>query len=188
MVSVTSREESGSTSSSAWKSRMRTVPAEVGPANNVPNIRAGQRRAPRRKRRDKRLRVELCRRFSRHRMPAETIERGSGRWRRAEVDTRNFAFGRSRDFEELARFEIAHARNHIGRKLLHAGVEIAHRSVVITARILQRVFNLVERGLKLGKVVRGAKLRVGFRERKELAQSTAQHSLGLTFGRGTLRG
>ena len=53
---------------------------------------------------------------------------------------------------------------------------------------MQRVFDLVERGLKLREILRGAKLRIGFREREELAQGAGQHALGLPFGRGALRG
>src|SRR5438309_11068912 len=96
--------------------------------------------------------------------------RDSGRRRGAEADMRDFAFRRSRDFKEFAGFEIAHAGDNVGGELLDARVEVAHGSVVIAARVLQGVFDLVQGGWELGTVVRSAKLRVGFRERNELAQ------------------
>src|SRR4029077_4501480 len=167
MVSVTSRLESGRTLSSAWKSRMRRVRAEAGTPSSAASTKPKQRRTPQETRRGGRF----CRGIARHRIRAERMERGSGRRRRAEADVRDFAFDRGRDFKEFAGFEIAHAGNHVRRELLDARIEVAHGGVVIAARVLQRVFDLAKRGLKLGKVVSGAKLRVGFREREELAQS-----------------
>src|SRR5690242_9622373 len=185
IVSVTSREESGRTSSSAWKSRMRRERAEAG--KSAPSRKA-RKASVARQTRGKRIRTQLRRGVPRDRMPAESIELGLGGGRRAEADARNFALGGSRDFEEFARFEIAHASDDIGRKLLDAGVEVAHGSVVIAARVLQRVFDLVQGGLELAKILGRAELRVGFREREELAQGAGQHAFGLALGRRTLRG
>src|SRR5579863_9419795 len=67
----------------------------------------------------------------------------------AEADLRHFAFGRRGDLEELARLEIEHARENIGRKLSDLGVEVSHDRVVIAARVLDVVFERVQCLLKL---------------------------------------
>src|SRR2546423_6713817 len=114
MFSVTSREESGSTSSSAWNSRMRTESAQAE-AKPAASTSARQSKARCQKRPETWWKRCSRRNVRRQRMRAERMERDSGCRRGAEADARNFAFGRGGDFKELPLLEIAHARNHIGR-------------------------------------------------------------------------
>src|SRR5947209_1889634 len=124
MVSVTSSDESGRTMSSAWKSRMRSVRAEAGRLKSAATTKPKQRSAfvrdafardisrktPREEWRGR------CLRRGRWKYPqtAQTMARGSGRRSGAEAHMRNFALSRCRDFEEFARFEVAHSGNHVG--------------------------------------------------------------------------
>ena len=55
-------------------------------------------------------------------------------------------------------------------KLRDLRVEVANHGVVIAARVLDAVFNLIESLLKLRETLDCAKLRVGFGEREDLAQ------------------
>ena len=72
-------------------------------------------------------------------------------------------------------------------KLRDFRVEVAHDGVVIAARILHAVFNLVQRVLKLIEAFHGAKLRVGFGESKYLAQRGSERAFGFCFRGGPLR-
>src|ERR1700751_2402952 len=165
MVSVTSSQESGSTTSSEWKSRIRSVRAEAGSVKSAPTRKPSQTSALVRDIRPKKRREKWrgrCLRRGRWKYPltAQTMASGSGRRSGAEADMRNFALCRCGDFEEFARFEVAHSGNHVGRELLDASIEVAHRGVVIAAGVLQRVFDLVECGLQLGEILCSAKLRI----------------------------
>src|SRR6202046_2916288 len=78
----------------------------------------------------------------------------------AEADLRNFALSRRADLEKLTRLEVEHARNDVGRELCDFRVEVAHHRVVIATRVLDAVFNLIQRVLKLSERFHGAQLRV----------------------------
>src|SRR5579875_2338936 len=96
-----------------------------------------------------------------------------------KTDFGNFAFRRRLDFEKFAGFEIEHAGDDVGRKLHNLGIEIADDGVVVAARVLDAVFELVQRG---------AQLRIGFGEGEDLAQSGGEHVFGAGFRGGPLRG
>ena len=58
----------------------------------------------------------------------------------AETYLGGFALGRSGDLEEIARLEIEHAGDDVRREFLNFGIQIADYRVVITARVLNGVF------------------------------------------------
>ena len=62
----------------------------------------------------------------------------------AEADFRHFALGGGADLEKFALLEVTHAGNNVGGELLNHRVEIADHGVVVAARILQVVFNLIQ--------------------------------------------
>src|SRR5574340_271796 len=78
----------------------------------------------------------------------------------------NFAFRRRAEFEKLARFEIEHAGDDVRWKLRDLRVEVAHHGVVITARVLNRVLDLIERLLQLVEALHGPQLRIRFGQRE----------------------
>src|SRR5579872_4805205 len=109
MVSVTSREESGRTSRSAWKLRMRSSRAASGEAARHANRKAAT--------------MQAARPAVRAIGVARAMGSGSGRRSRsAETDLRNFAFGGRADLEKFARLESAHAGDEIGGKLRDARI------------------------------------------------------------------
>ena len=90
--------------------------------------------------------------------------------RAAKTDFGNLAFRGRADLEEFARLEIEHARDDVRREDGDFGVEVADHGVVIPARVLHAVFDLIQRLLKLRETFDGAKLRISFRECENLAQ------------------
>src|SRR5258708_33349645 len=96
--------------------------------------------------------------------PFLTLAASSGRLRvgRVEADLRDFALGRCGDLEKLAWLEIEHSGDDVGGELLDLGVEVAYYSIVVAARILDRVFELRQRVLELRERFDGAQLWIGF--------------------------
>src|ERR1700674_5862331 len=86
--------------------------------------------------------------------------------RRVEANPGSFALGRGRDFKEFTRLEAKHVRNDVGGELLDLRIEIANDGIVVTASILNSIFNLGQRRLQGGETFDGAELRVGFGEGK----------------------
>src|ERR1700730_1777624 len=68
--------------------------------------------------------------------------------RRAKADFRRFPLGRGGDFEEFARFESQHVGENIRGELLNFGIQISDHGIVITPRVLYRIFNLRQRSLE----------------------------------------
>src|ERR1700693_1091698 len=98
--------------------------------------------------------------------------------RAAEAHLGNLALGWCADLEELARLEVEHARENIGRELRDFCIEVAHDGIVVAPGILEAVFDLTERGLELREAFTGAELRVGLGQSKHLAQRRAERALG----------
>src|SRR5712671_7866695 len=71
-----------------------------------------------------------------------------------------FAIGRSFHFKELPRLEAEHARNDIGREGLDAGVEVPYHGVVVAPRVLDIVFDRVQRILQPRKLLRRFQFRI----------------------------
>ncbi len=88
--------------------------------------------------------------------------------RRLELHVGNGAFGGIGDLKELPLLEVEHPRNDVGRERLNFGVEVAHHGVVVTARILQRVFQLGERLLQRLELGVGLQVGIGFGNREQI--------------------
>src|SRR5215467_12836451 len=84
-----------------------------------------------------------------------------------EADFGSFSLGCSRDFEKLARLEAEHSGEDVGGELLNLGIEVADDGVVVAASVLHVVLNFGERVLQRSEAFDGAKLRIGFSERKQ---------------------
>src|ERR1700736_3267776 len=76
--------------------------------------------------------------------------------------------------EELAWLEIEHAGKNVGREGLDLRIQVADHSVVIAARILNRVFGLAQRALQLSKFLRRLQLGIILRNRKQAFQRTGE--------------
>src|SRR5271155_17005 len=79
--------------------------------------------------------------LKRHRRNAVTIAA-------SELDRNRFAVGLG-GLEELPRLKAEHTGKNIRREHLNLGIEIAHHSVVVASRVLDRVFRLNQRSLHL---------------------------------------
>ncbi len=106
----------------------------------------------------------------------------------SEADLRDFALGRCGDLEKLAWLEIEHSGDDVGGELLDLGVEVAYYSIVVAARILDRVFELRQRVLELRERFDGAQLWIGFSESKQVFQRAGQDPFRFTLCGGPLRG
>src|SRR5262249_37727749 len=96
---------------------------------------------------------------------------------RLELHRHRFPVG-SCSFEVLPLLEAEHASQNIGRKRLNTAVEVADHGVVVTARVLNRIFRLIQRTLQLRKLLGSTKLWVSFRNSKQRLQRTGE----LIFG------
>src|SRR4029077_19527253 len=68
------------------------------------------------------------------------------------------------------------------------GVEVADHGVVIAARVLHAVFDLIQRLLELRETFYGAKLRVRFGERENLAEGGREHAFRFGLRGGAFSG
>src|SRR6266849_4339308 len=148
----------------ALKSWMTSWRAAAGKAT----VRSARRRSPRRS----------------MAMASASLLRGA----RAEAYFGDFALGRRRDFEELARLEAEHVGDDVGGEDGNFRVQVAHDGVVVAPRVLDRVFDLIERLLELREAFDGAKLRIGFGEGEDLPQRLGEHAFGLGLRGGPLHG
>src|SRR5579864_6185147 len=82
-----------------------------------------------------------------------------------ELDLRGLAVG-LRGLKELARRETEHPGQNVRGERLNLRVQVAHHCVVITPRILNRVFCLAQRSLQLSEFLRSLELRIILRDRE----------------------
>jgi hypothetical protein len=91
-----------------------------------------------------------------------------------EIDIRKGAFGIVFHLEELFVLQFKPSGNQIRRKGLHPGVVIADSTIVITAGLLQGVFNLREFLLQVQKVGVSSQLRIVFGHAEQVMECTGQ--------------
>jgi hypothetical protein len=62
----------------------------------------------------------------------------------SELHRHRFTVGGIADFKELPQLEAKHPRDDVRGERLNLGIQIAHHRVVVAARVLNRIFGLVE--------------------------------------------
>src|ERR1017187_8750624 len=101
--------------------------------------------------------------------------------RLSELHRDRFALRRFGDVEELLLLNVEHTRHDICREGLDLGVQVAHHRVVITARVLDSIFQSAQRTLQRLELLRGAQLRVSLGYREQPAQGVSELSLGFAL-------
>src|SRR5664280_872201 len=99
----------------------------------------------------------------------------------SELHRDRFALRRLGDVEELLLLDVEHTSHHVRRERLDLCVQVAHHRVVITASILDRIFQSAQRTLQRLELLRGAQLRVSLGHRKQPAQGVGELSLGFAL-------
>src|ERR1035438_9565893 len=76
--------------------------------------------------------------------------------------------------EELPLLEAEHPRQNVGRERLYLRVEVAHDGIVVTARVLNGVFDLAEGILQLRELLRSLQLRIILGDGKQALERSGE--------------
>src|SRR5579859_2370683 len=82
------------------------------------------------------------------------------------------------EIEEVLLCEAEHAGEQSGRETLDPGIVFLHRVVAEAPRRGDLVLQIGQLGLQLLEIGVGLEIRIGLRQRKQLAQRAGQHVLG----------
>src|ERR1035441_9551056 len=99
----------------------------------------------------------------------------------SELHRDRFALRRLGDVEELLLLNVEHTRHDICREGLDLSIQVAPHCVVITARVLNSVFQSAQRTLQRLELLRGPQLRISLGNRKQPAQGVGELPLGLAL-------